>query len=198
MPWFLDKPKEVSAGTSRDNGIAGSDSGYCDNGIETSSRKDERDSCRVTSYGKSRAGLSPSSGTACGEDECNISGDPTSPTIFSPSTNGTVRYIKKKLTVLRGTGSPFSELQGGTDVVGQPHGEMEWEIPPVEGGRCHDRLRCISDRMGCSMSEPTERRSMASGRMPDAYKLSGAIGCYTSSPHIPEEQHQDVSPPEVG
>ena len=198
MPWFPDKPKEVSAGASINNGIPGSDSGYCDHGIETSSRKYEKDSCGVTSYGKSRAGLSPSPGTACGEDECNISGDPTSPTIFPPSTDGTVRHIKQKLAVLRGTGSHVSELQGGTDVVRQPYGEMEWEIPPVEGGRYDNRLRPISDRMGCSMSEPTDRRSMVPGRMQDAYKLSGVIGCYTSSPHIPEEQNQDVSPPGVG
>ena len=198
VPWFPDKPKEVSAGASTDNGIPGSDSGCCDHGIETSSRKDEKDSCGVTSYGKSRAGLSPSPATACGEDECNISGDPTSPTIIPPSTDGTVRHIKQKLAVPRGTGSHVSELQGGTDVVGQPYGELEWEIPPVEGGRYDNRLRRISDRMGCSMSEPTDRSSMVPGRMQDAYKLSGVIGCYTSSPHIPAEQNQDVSPPEVG
>ena len=83
-------------------------------------------------------------------------------------------------------------------MAGQLHSEMEWEIPPVEGGRYDDRLRRISDRMGCSMSEPMDWRSMVPGRMPDAYKLSGAIGIHTSSPHIPEEQNQDVSLLEVG
>ena len=102
--WFPDKPKEVSAGASTDNGIPGSDSrycGYCDHGIETSSRKGEKDSCGVTSYGMSQVGPSSSPGTACG---VNISGDPTSPTIFPQLTDGTVRHIKQKLPVLRGTG----------------------------------------------------------------------------------------------
>ena len=50
----------------------------------------------------------------------------------------------------------------------------------------------------CTRSAPTDPRSMVQGRMPDAYKLSGAIGCLTSSPHIPEEQNRDIGPPEVG
>ena len=69
---------------------------------------------------------------------------------------------------------------------------------PVEGDRSDHKLRCIPDRMGCSVSEPTDRRSMVPDRMQDAYKLSRAICCNTSSPHIPEKQKQDISPPEVG
>ena len=36
------------------------------------------------------------------------------------------------------------------------------------------------------------------GPRQDAYKLSRTIGCNTKSPHIPEKQKQDISPPEVG
>ena len=39
-----------------------------------------------------------------------------------------------------------------------------------------------------------QRRSMVPDRMQDAYKLSGAIGCNTSSPHILENQNIGYQP----
>jgi hypothetical protein len=69
-------------------------------------------------------------------------------------------------------------LQGQTDVVGQPHGEMEWEIHPQEGDRYGNRLRCIAHRVGCSMPEPTDRRSIVPNRTLDAYKLPRTAGNY--------------------
>ena len=83
-------------------------------------------------------------------------------------------------------------------MVGQPHGEMEREIHPQEGDRYGNRLRCIPHRVGCSMPEPTDRRSMVSNRMSDAYKLPRTAGSYICNTHIPEKQKQGVSPPESG
>ena len=74
----------------------------------TSTREDEKDSCGVTNYGKRRLGLSLSRSTTGGEDECNGSGDSTSPTILQPSLDGTARHTKQTLSVLQGTNS----LQG--------------------------------------------------------------------------------------
>ena len=145
MPWFPDKPKEISAGAS-----PWPNSGHCGHGIETSTRENEKDSCGVTNHGESRSGLSPSPGEASGEDECNSAGHSTSPTILPPSSDGTVRHTKQKLSVLRGTSTLVTELQGGTHVVGQPHDRMEWD---VEGDRSDHiyRLRCM---MGCSVNGP--------------------------------------------
>ena len=89
------------------------------------------------------------------EDECNNSSDPSSPTLFSPPSDGIVRHTKQKFPVLRGTGSPYTILQGGAHVVGHPHDKMEWEIPSQEGSGSGNRFRCISDRMGCSVLEYT-------------------------------------------
>ena len=120
-PTMPDKPKEISAAASTDYGIPGPNSGHCGHGIETSTRENKKDSCRVTNYGKSQSGLSPSPGEASGEDECNSAGDSTSPTILPPSSDGTVRHAQQKFSVLRGTSSLVIVLQGGTNVVGRPH-----------------------------------------------------------------------------
>ena len=156
------------------------------------------DSCGVTGNDEGRACLRQRPSSSGGEDECNISGDSTSPTIFPPSTDGTVKYIKQPFPVLRGSGLPHPGMQGGIDVVGHPHDKLEWEVPPQEGSGHDNRLRCIPDRMGCNMSEPADRRSMVTDREQQAHKLPGAAGCDISSPDIPERQNQDVSTPPGG
>ena len=198
MSWVSDKLKEISAGTSTIYGIPGPDSGHYGHGIETPSGENEKDSCGGTKHGNCRTYLSPCHSKAGGKDECNISCRPTSPTVLSPSTDCTLRSTEQQLSVLRDTGFPLPLQQGGTEVVGQSHGEMEWEITPFQGDRYDNRLRCLPDGLGCSMSKSTDRRSVVSFREPDAYKLSRVVGSHTGSSDISETQNQVVSPPEVG
>ena len=198
MSWLSDKLKEISAGTSTSYGIPGPDSGHCGHGIETPSGENKKDSCGGTKHGNGRTYLSPCHSKAGGKDECNISCHPTSPTVLSPSTDGTLRSTEQQLSVLRDTGFPLPSQQGGTEVVGQPHGEIEWEITPFQGDRYDNRLRCLPDGLGCSMSKSTDRRSVVSVREPDAYKLPRVVGSHTGSSDISETQNQVVSPPEVG
>ena len=80
-------------------------------------------------------------------------------------------------------------------MVGHSDDTLEWDVPPQEGSGHDNRFRCIPDRMGCNLSEPTDRRSMVPVRVQYAYKLSGTIGCDTGSPHISEVQNQDVRTP---
>ena len=51
---------------------------------------------------------------------------------------------------------------------------------------------------GCNLSEPTDQRSMVPVTVQYAYKLSGTIGRDTGSPHISEEQKQNVRTPQSG
>ena len=53
--------------------------------------------------------------------------------ILSTPAHGTVIYTEQKLSVLQGTGSSYTGMQGGAGVVGHPHDEVEWEIVPQEG-----------------------------------------------------------------
>ena len=63
---------------------------------------------------------------AGGQDECNITGDTTSPTIFIPLTDGPVCHTQSTLSVL---GTVPLTVQGGTDMVGHPHDKLELESP---------------------------------------------------------------------
>ena len=85
--------------------------------------------------------------------------------------NVTVRHTRQEFPVLRGTGYPYKILQVGTHLVGHPHDKMEWEIPFQQGSGSGNRFRCISDRMGCSVPEPTDWRSVVSGRVQVVHKL---------------------------
>ena len=127
-----------------------------------------------------------------GEDECNITGDPTSPTVLSSLTDGLIRHIKSTLPVLRSTGSFDTRMQGGTEVVGHPHDKLEWEVSPQEGGGFDNRLRCLPDWVGCNLPEPEDRRSMVPGGRQNAHKLFRAAGSNSSSQDISERQKQDA------
>ena len=61
--------------------------------------------------------------------------DLTIATIISAPTNGSrpLNHTQSTPSVLRGTCSPENRGHGGTDVVGHPHDELEWKIPPLEG-----------------------------------------------------------------
>ena len=195
MSGVSSEPEEVSSRTSPSDGIPGPHSGHSPDGAEAPSGQDKKDPCGVTSYGQRRPGVRQSPGQAGGKDECNITGDPTSPIILSPSADGPVEDTEHPLPVLRGTSSPDTGMQGGTDVVGHPHDQLEWEVPPQEGSGHNHRL---TDRVGCHMSGAEDRRSLVSERRQDAHKLSGVAGCNASGEDIPEEQIQDVSTPQVG
>ena len=195
VPGFPDKPEKIGVGTGTSDGIPGLNSGHCPDGAEAPCGED---SCGITITNEGRACLRESPGSFSGEDECSNSSHTTSPTLLSPPSDGTVRHTRQKLPVLRGTGSPYTILQGGTDVVGHPHDKMEWKIPSQEGSGSGNRFRCILDRMGCSVPEPTDRRPVVSGRAQDAHQLPGVTGRDISGTHIPEEQNQDVSTPQIG
>ena len=198
VPRFQSKPEKVGPRTSPSDGIPGLYSGHSPHGAEAPTGENKKDSCGVTIHGQRGPGVRQSPGQAGGQDECNISGDPTSPTILSAPTDGPVGHTQSALSVLRGYGPPDNRVQGGTDVVGHPHDKLEWKVPPQEGSGHDNRFRCLTDRLGSNQSEPKDRRSVVTDRVQDAHQLSGAASCNTSSQDIPEKQKQDVSAPQVG
>ena len=160
MPWFLDKPKEVNAGAAQTMEFLGVTVDTVTMELIFAMKK-----IRAESHATARAeqvSVRPLE-RLVGKMNATSQVIPPAP-LFFLHLQMALSDIKQKLTVLQGTGFPVSELQGETDVVGQP----------VEGGRYVDRLRCVSDRIGCSMSKPMDWRFMVPGRMPDAYKLLAA------------------------
>ena len=109
---FQNKPGKITINPSSSNGVSGVNSRHCADGAETPSGKDKKDSCGVTGIDERRDCLSQSPGSAGGENECYIPSDPTSPTIFSPSTDGTIRHTEQETSVLRGTSSSDGAVQG--------------------------------------------------------------------------------------
>ena len=59
----------------------------------------------------------------------NFKGHPPSPTILPTLANEADRNTGAELTELRLVPYPLSSRPGGAKVVGQPHGQMEWEDP---------------------------------------------------------------------
>ena len=195
---FQSKPGKININPSSSNGVSGVNSRHCADGAETPSGKDKKDLCGVTGIDERRDCLSQSPGSAGGENECYIPSDPTSPTIFSPSTDGTIRHTEQESSVLRGTSSSDGAVQGGTNVVGHPHDKLEWQIPSQEGSGSNNRFRCIPDRLGDNMPDPEDQRSLVQSRGQDAYKLPRTASCNICGSHIPEGKIQDVSPPQIG
>ena len=198
MSGFQSKPKEIDTRTSPSDRIPGFHCRHSPNGVETPSGQDKEDPGGVTGYDKrGKTGLGKSPCSFGGKDERDISSHSTGSTILPPLTDGPVCHTKSTPSVLRSSGPPDNRVQGRIDVVGHPHDQLEWEVPPQEGSGHDNRLRCFTDRLGSNQSEPTDRRSMVSDRTGNAHKLSGAVSCNTSSQDIPEKQNQDVSSPQV-
>ena len=78
--------------------------------------------------------------------------------------------------------------QDSREVVGHAHAQLEWEDPYQEGGGSDNRVRCITDRMGSSMSGAEDRRSLDKSRSPGAHQLPGASGSHICSCiHLPQQ-----------
>ena len=65
-------------------------------------------------------------------------------------------------------------------MVGQAHAQLEYQ----EGGGSDNRVRCITDRLGSSMSGAEDRRSLDTSRIPDAHQLPGASGSHVCSADV--------------
>ena len=176
VPWVQGKLEKISIKPSPSDGIPGLYSRHSPNGVETPSGQNKKDLCRVTGHER---GVSPrkSTGSAGGQDECNISGDPTSPSMLSAPTVGPVGHTQSTLSVLRGYGSPDNGVQGGTDVVGHPHDKLEWKVPPQEGSGHDNRFRCLTDRLGSNQSGPQDHRTTVRGHRQSAGCTSTVWSC---------------------
>ena len=87
VPRFQSKPESVGPRTSLSDGFPGLYGGHSPHGAEAPTGEIKKDSCGVTIHGQRGPGVRQSPGQAGGQDECNISGDPTSPTILSAPTD---------------------------------------------------------------------------------------------------------------
>ena len=190
MSWVSDKLKEISAGTST---IPGPDSGHCGHGIETPSGENKKDLCGGTKHDNGRTYLSPCHSKAGGKDECNISCHPTSPTVLSPSTDGTFRSTEQQLSVLRDTGflSPYSreELKWWDNHM------VKWNEKSLLSKEIDMIIDSDASLMGWGAVCQNQPVSV---REPDAYKLPRVVGSHTGSSDIYETQNQVASLPEVG
>ena len=195
---FQSKPKEVSIRASPSDGIPELYCRYSSDGAEAPWGKNKKDPCGITGIITRGTSLRQSPGSTGGEDECNITSYSPSSSVLPPSSDGSIRVPECTLSVLRGTSSPDTGMQGGTDMVGHPHDKLEWKVPSEEGSGHSNRLRCLTDGLGSNQSKPEDRRSMVTGREQYAHQLPGVAGSNIGSEDILEKQNQDVGAPQVG
>ena len=111
---------------------ARSDGGYSVHGTETPIGQVEKDSCGVMQTRKGTDYLCPLLGAPPGEDECNNCHFFSSSILQTPA-DDSHPDIGRGTSILRNTGHPFPRGERGTDVVGHPHVETEWEITSKDG-----------------------------------------------------------------
>ena len=189
---LYNQSEEIHYGSVTLNRVSGVTDQHPNNDFESTARQNEKDSCGGTKASGSGNCTSQRSGPPTGEDECNIVRDPSCSTLLSPLTNVPVRSSKQECSVLRSASPPLSREQRGTSVVGHTHEELEWENPSKKGDRPDNRLRCISNGLGSSLSGPKDRRSMVETRETDAHQLPGADGSNTGSTDIYKESDRSL------
>ena len=174
MPRIYNKPKEISADTSTDDGLPGPYSGHCTDAAEASRGENEKDSCRGTEARERSEGVSQSSLQTDREDECDNTSHSTGPSIFPTFTDDPYTSPGTKFPELRCNTLLLPGMQGRAEVVGLPHAQVEWEEPNKERSRHDNRVRCTVDGLGSIQPGTEDRRSMDKSRSPDAHQLPGA------------------------
>ena len=66
-------------------------------------------------------------------------------------------------------------------------------VIPSEGDRSDHRFRCISNRLGCNLSRPTDWGPMVRERVQHAHKLPAIAGSHHGSAIIHQELNKVVS-----
>ena len=66
-----------------------------------------------------------------------------------------------------------------------------------EGGGSDNRVRCITDRLGSSMSGAEDRRSLDTSRIPDVHQLPGASSSHICSADVRKEHNWDINTTEI-
>ena len=198
MLGLYNKFKEVSTDTSTDNRFSGPHSRHCTNATKTSRGKTKKDLCRSTEPAKRGSSLSQGPLQTDREDERHLSGYSPSPTVLSSSTDDSYTGSGTELPELRHLHTPLQGMQGGAEVVGRPHVQVEWENPNKERDRYDHRIRCIPDRLLPILSGTEDWRPLDITRSSDAYKLPGATGCDICSPDICKGKIRSYGATEVG
>ena len=114
---------------STDSGVPRSDSGHSVHGAEILIGQVEKDLCGVTQTSKRTDYLCQFPSMPSGEDECDHSCHSSTSSILQTPADDSHPGNGRGISILQDTGHPFPRGERGTDVVGQPHVEMEWEIP---------------------------------------------------------------------
>ncbi len=157
--------EEVSTDPSTNNGLPGLHSGHCVDATEVAWRENEKYPGRGTETRKRGMGLSKGPLQTSREDECNNAGHPTSPPFLSTPANEPCTSFREELTELRHRARPLTGVQRRTEVVGQPHEQVEWKDPYIEGNRSDNR---VPDGMGSILPGTEDRRSLDRRRGADA------------------------------
>ena len=166
--------KKVNHKPGTDSGVPRSDSGHCVHGAETPIGQAEKDPCGVTKTRKGTDYLCPFLSTPPAEDVCNYSCHSSSSFILQTPADESYTGIGGELTILRNDCHLFPRGERGTDMVGQPHVEMEWEITSKDGDRHSDRFRCIPYKMGCNQLSTKDWRSLVGRGKQNESPQSGA------------------------
>ena len=81
-------------------------------------------------------------------------------------------------------------------MVGQPYGQVEWEDIAEQGHRFSNRLRCILNRLGCSLPGPKDRWSLFHSGEQEPHQLLGAHGSNDCRSNICQEQDRHINSPQ--
>ena len=124
---------------------------YFDHGILITWGQTKKDMYRNKQASQQRAFLCKDTLPSVREDECHLSGHPSSSTFLSFPSDDFDQNLRGFSTGLRSSSSSVQRLQGRATVVDE---QVEREDHAETRGRPDHRIRCITDRMGGSMLQP--------------------------------------------
>ena len=191
MPGLHCEQQEISSNSHTITRFSGVLHRHHDYGDETTGRQIEGHSDRSPQIGQGRVDLSPSPFTITREDECHITGDPPGSPLLPSPPKVPLRLSGPEFTELQCPVMPFPEVQGGTDMVGHPHVQVEWEIPHQEGSGPNHRLRCLQHRLGSILWTSEDRRFLVFPGEHLTHQLPRTTSSHPGSLHLCKEQIQN-------
>ena len=187
------KLKEISSSPNTGNRILGDDHRLGGDNSAPASGEDRVNFQKMSGYIVSAGGANKRPSKAFGNIVINSISNSSFTTIHGVSaeiTNSQPLFEK----TLQQHSSSRSILQGGTKLVDIKPKTVKWEVSNFSPDRTFNTVRCIKDKLGGSLPEDINRRSMVSSRTATAYKYTRTEGSKICDTYILQIQKGCSSP----
>ena len=192
VPGFHSKHGKDSVRTGPMPRVPGFHGRHHQDGAKSASSKDKKDSGGVQTVVRGGAGYSPRPLQINWQDERHESSDPTGTPVLQEPTNGPGNSSERSGPGLRDSSRSIPRQPEGTDLVGHPNDNMEWQDGVDNGAKPDHRIGCLNPGLGSVPSRHQYWGALVPPGEGMAHKLPRIASDNSSTEDLREEKEGNV------